>query len=68
MINTRGREGPSFFVLKGGGALGQNNFDVEEFFQGYQALRKRDDNLNVLLEQPAMKKLLPDVMGKRVLD
>lgn len=31
-------------------------------------MRKRDDNLNVLLEQPAMKKLLPDVMGKRVLD
>lgn len=46
----------------------QNIFDNPEFFEGYKALRETDDNLNVLLEQPAMRKLLPDVKGKRVLD
>lgn len=46
----------------------QNIFDNPEFFEGYKALRETDDNLNVLLEQPAMRKLLPDIKGKRVLD
>ena len=46
----------------------QNIFDNEVFFEGYRALREREDNLNVLLEQPAMKKLLPDMAGKTVLD
>ena len=46
----------------------QNIYDNEEFFSGYRQLRERDDNLNVLLEQPAMAKLLPDLKGKSVLD
>lgn len=46
----------------------QNIFDNPEFFEGYKALRETDDNFNVLLEQPAMRKLLPDIKGKRVLD
>ena len=46
----------------------QNIFDNEVFFDGYKNLRERDDNLNILLEQPAMAKLLPDLVGKAVLD
>lgn len=46
----------------------QNIFDNEAFFEGYRALREREDNLNVLLEQPAMRKLLPEMAGKSVLD
>lgn len=46
----------------------QNIFDNPDFFEGYKALRETDDNFNVLLEQPAMRKLLPDIKGKRVLD
>ena len=43
-------------------------FDDETFFKSYMELRERDDNHNELLEQPAMKKLLPDMSGKAVLD
>ena len=46
----------------------QNIFDNQAFFDGYKALRERDDNLNVLLEQPAMRRLMPDMAGKTVLD
>lgn len=46
----------------------QNIFDNEEFFNGYKQLRENEDNYNVLLEQPAMNRLLPDLSGKRVLD
>ncbi len=46
----------------------QNIFNNENFFERYKALRERDDNLNDLLEQPVMKKLLPDLLGKSVLD
>ena len=46
----------------------QNIFDNQAFFDGYKALRDRDDNMNVLLEQPAMSRLLPDMKGKTVLD
>ena len=46
----------------------QNIFDNQAFFDGYKALRERDDNLNVLLEQPAMRRLMPDVTKKAVLD
>ena len=46
----------------------QNIFDNEAFFEGYRALREREDNLNVLLEQPAMRRLLPEMTGKSVLD
>ncbi len=43
-------------------------FDNEQFFEGYKAIRDRETNLNDLLEQPAMKRLLPDLRGKAVLD
>ena len=46
----------------------QNIFDNQAFFDGYKSLRERDNNLNLLLEQPAMRRLLPDVEGKAVLD
>lgn len=46
----------------------QNIYDNVTFFDSYSALRKEESNFNVLLEQPAMMKLLPDVSGKKVLD
>jgi 2-polyprenyl-3-methyl-5-hydroxy-6-metoxy-1,4-benzoquinol methylase len=47
----------------------QNNlFDNDEFFRSYKELRERKVNCNVLIEQPAMKELLPDLKGKDVLD
>lgn len=46
----------------------QNIFDNEVFFNSYKALRETDNNYNILLEQPAMKELLPDLNGKTVLD
>lgn len=46
----------------------QNIFDNEIFFEGYKALRDNDINYNDLLEQPAMRKLLPELNGKTVLD
>ncbi|MBE6821411.1 MAG: class I SAM-dependent methyltransferase [Ruminococcaceae bacterium] len=46
----------------------QNIFDNEIFFNGYKALRDSDCNANDLIEQPAMRKMLPDLKGKSVLD
>lgn len=46
----------------------QNVFDNEEFFNSYIELRNNEINLNTLLEQPAMKKLLPSLEGKSVID
>ena len=46
----------------------QNIFNNETFFSGYKALRDSDCNANDLIEQPAMRKLLPDLNGKSVLD
>jgi len=46
----------------------QNIFDNEIFFEKYKALRQTETNLNVLLEQPAMLRLLPDLKGKAILD
>ena len=46
----------------------QNIYDNKTFFAGYQALRKRDDNHNILIEQPSMAALLPDLTDKKVLD
>lgn len=46
----------------------QNVYDNETFFTSYKQLRETDCNYNVLLEQPAMKELLPDLNGKAVLD
>lgn len=46
----------------------QNIYDNQTFFEGYHELRKRHDNHNVLIEQPAIARLLPNLHGKRVLD
>lgn len=46
----------------------QNIYDNDEFFSSYKALRETDNNCNILLEQPAMMELLPDVKNKSVLD
>lgn len=43
-------------------------FDDEIFFSGYMAIRSKEDNYNDLVEQPAMRRLLPDLKGKRILD
>ncbi len=49
-------------------AENQNVFDNEEFFNNYIELRNKEINLNTLLEQPAMVRLLPDLKDKSVLD
>lgn len=54
--------------MKNSSAQNQNVFDNEEFFNNYIELRNREINLNALLEQPAMVKLLPNLEGKSVLD
>lgn len=46
----------------------QNIYDNTEFFNSYKALRETDDNYNILLEQPAMRALLPNLKNKSVLD
>ncbi|HIZ10878.1 MAG TPA: class I SAM-dependent methyltransferase [Candidatus Eubacterium faecavium] len=46
----------------------QNIYDNTEFFSSYKALRESDDNYNILLEQPAMMVLLPDLKNKTVID
>jgi ubiquinone/menaquinone biosynthesis C-methylase UbiE len=43
-------------------------FDNEIFFEKYKEIRNKEYNYNNLIEQPAMKKLLPKLKGKRVLD
>lgn len=48
--------------------MSQNIYDNEEFFEKYRELRMNAYNYNNLVEQPAMKKLLPDLNGKTVLD
>ena len=40
-------------------AENQNVFDNSEFFEKYKQLREKEINLNELLEQTAMAKLLP---------
>lgn len=46
----------------------QNIYDNNEFFENYKNTRLSDDSFNELLEQPAIKRLLPDLQGKTVLD
>ena len=46
----------------------QNIFDNEEFYKGYQELRRREQNSNDLIIDPALEVLLPDLTGKTVLD
>ncbi len=46
----------------------QNIYDDEAFFQGYAELRASPGNLNDLVEQPALRALLPPLAGASVLD
>lgn len=46
----------------------QNIFDDEQFFQQYSQMREHQAGLNEVLEEPAMKLLLPNVTGMKVLD
>lgn len=46
----------------------QNIYDNPEFFEEYIAARDRQGSFNDLIEQPEIKKLLPDISGKRILD
>ena len=48
--------------------MNRNIFDDQTFFENYRALRETDVNYNDQLEQPAMRRLLPDLTGKTVLD
>ena len=48
--------------------MSQNLFDNEKFFNQYMDLRMNKKNYNDLMEQPEMKRLLPDVQGLNVLD
>lgn len=51
-----------------GKIIQQNIYDNDIFFEKYEALRETKDNFNILLEQPAMKRLLPDLKNKSVLE
>lgn len=46
----------------------QNIYDNDELFNSYKALRETDYNYNVLLEQPAMEEMIPNLKEKTVLD
>jgi len=46
----------------------QNIYDTPEFFEGYMNLRKGEKGLNAVLEQPALRSLLPNLQGLRILD
>ncbi len=46
----------------------QNIYDNPEFFAGYSELRRHESGLNAVLEQPALRTLLPPLVEKRVLD
>lgn len=46
----------------------QNLYDQARFFESYQELRANPANYNDLLEQPALRRLLPALQGKDVLD
>lgn len=48
--------------------LNQNIFDNDVFFEKYRELRSVEDNYNDLIEQPAIKQLLPELEGKAILD
>lgn len=46
----------------------QNIYDHPEFFHQYQMLRQAPNNYNNLLEQPALKSLLPNLSNLKMLD
>jgi 2-polyprenyl-3-methyl-5-hydroxy-6-metoxy-1,4-benzoquinol methylase len=46
----------------------QNIYDDPRFFEGYSQLRRHESGLNMAVDQPAMRSLLPTLANKRVLD
>jgi ubiquinone/menaquinone biosynthesis C-methylase UbiE len=46
----------------------QNIYDDPKFFEGYSQLRRHERGLNMAVDQPAMRSLMPPLAGKRVLD
>jgi ubiquinone/menaquinone biosynthesis C-methylase UbiE len=46
----------------------QNIYDNPEFFAGYSGLRRSVEGLDGAPEWPALRALMPDLQGKRVLD
>jgi 2-polyprenyl-3-methyl-5-hydroxy-6-metoxy-1,4-benzoquinol methylase len=48
--------------------MSQNIFDNDVFFKKYSELRKKEYSYNNLVEQPAIKALLPELEGRSVLD
>jgi ubiquinone/menaquinone biosynthesis C-methylase UbiE len=46
----------------------QNIYDVQEFFEGYSRLSRSTQGLAGAVEWPAMRALLPDLRGLRVVD
>jgi SAM-dependent methyltransferase len=47
---------------------GQNVYDDPEFFAAYQRMREAEAGINAAVEEPALRALLPDVTGTRVVD
>lgn len=43
-------------------------YDNEKFFNSYMEIREGENNHNDLIEQPTVKRLLPDLKGKTVLE
>jgi SAM-dependent methyltransferase len=50
------------------GKMAQNIYDTPEFFAGYSRLPRSIHGLEGALEWPAIRALLPDLAGKRVVD
>lgn len=48
--------------------MSQNIYDTAEFFAGYSVMRRSIEGLEGAAEWPAMRALLPDLSGKRVVD
>jgi SAM-dependent methyltransferase len=48
--------------------MSQNIFDNDIFFENYKCIRNKPESYNNLIEQPAMRSLLPDLNGKIILD
>lgn len=48
--------------------MSQNIYDNDIFFEKYRELRNNQNNYNTLIEQPAIKALLPYLKGKTILD
>jgi len=46
----------------------QNIYDDPKFFEGYSQLRRRESGLNMAVDQPAIRSLLPPLAKQRVLD